>query len=81
MSVFDGELYRIRARFVNEDGTTMRVAEHFTYDDGAVPALVAGFAARPNVSAVAVDRLDYVERPATEASGLTYGDVTDSEEW
>ncbi|MFD5504625.1 hypothetical protein ACFWJS_33780 [Streptomyces sp. NPDC127061] len=81
MSVFDGELYRMRARFVNDDGSTARVSEHFTYDADDVPGMVSGLAARPNVSAVMVDRLDYVARPAKPASGLTYGDVSDHEEW
>ncbi|MFG3244629.1 hypothetical protein [Streptomyces sp. NPDC048157] len=81
MSVFDGEMYRIRARFVNADGSTFRVSEHFTYDADDVPGMVAGMAARPNVSAVMVHRLDYVELPAKFESGLTYGDVSDHEEW
>lgn len=81
MGVFDGELYRMRARFVNADGSTVRVSEHFTYDVDDVPDMVAGMAARHNVVAVMVDRLDYVARPAKPASGLTYGDVSDCEEW
>lgn len=81
MSVFDGELYRMRARFVNEDGTTARVSENFTYDADDVPDMVAGMAARRNVSAVMVHKLEYVELPAKSGSGLTYGDVSEHEEW
>lgn len=81
MSVFDGELYRMRARFVNEDGTTLCVSENFTYDANDVPDMVAGMAARGNVSAVMVHKLEYVELSAKPGSGLTYGDVSDHEEW
>ncbi|MFB7479529.1 hypothetical protein ACFUEM_08735 [Streptomyces anulatus] len=81
MSVFDGELYRMRARFVNDDGTTARVSEHFTYDADDVPDMVRGMAQRMNVSAVMVHKLEYVELPAKPESGLTYGDVSEHEEW
>ncbi|KPC89914.1 hypothetical protein ADL27_38535 [Streptomyces sp. NRRL F-6602] len=81
MSIFDGELYRLSVRFVNSDGNTVRVSEHFTYDADEVPDMVTILAARPNVAAVAVHRLEYVETAARTDSGLTYGDVSDWEEW
>lgn len=80
MSVFDGDLYRIWGRFVNPDGTTRRVSEHIVYSLDETREIVASLAARPNVSAVISERLEYVTC-APRAADMSYGDISDHEEW